>query len=216
MKKIRLLTESGDYVTSAFIPAFKTPPKAIVWGQRIFFFKTEDEYTEQFWVATVITGDEVERIEDGIKASNQQQTKNKDAGNDDLLFGLPKDLDEAVETFLEHYRNAVDMPNIVEMNEDEFSSYAHHGAGQFLRNSWYLWWQEGHGYDSWPKTKPPIVAWFNERGIYHADDMSAIIINSAYRKTHNKPQELEKQIKHYINYWKQQGYKDGNPFNQKQ
>lgn len=215
MKKIKLLTESGGYVTSAFIPPFNTPPQAVVWGQRIFFFKSDEEYREGFCVAAVIYGNEVDEIETGIAKWVKGPAKNKDAGNDDLHFGIPKDLDEAAETFLEFYRTAKDMNEIVDMSEDEFRGFAHHGAGMFMRNSWYLWWHEGHGYDSWPKTKPALVAWFNERGIYHADDISSIIITSAYRKVNNKPIDLEKQIQHYINYWKQQGFKDGNPMKKK-
>jgi hypothetical protein len=61
--------------------------------------------------------------------------------------------------------------------------------GRFLRNEWGLW------------SGSEIQKWFKERGIHHADDMSAIILTSFHRKLHNVDINLDKQIKHYIRYW---------------
>lgn len=65
----------------------------------------------------------------------------------------------------------------------------HHGFGTFIRNTLQLW-HDG-----------PAVKWFNERGIYHADDMSSIIFTSLYRDRNRKGIHLQDQIDHYREYW---------------
>lgn len=112
---------------------------------------------------------------------------NQTIGNDDYLFGLPANLDEAVDTFIDYYKSVPDFHEIVKMNEKKFAAYAHHGSGQFIRNSWFLWWQPKHNYPEWPATIPPLVKYFNDRGIMHADDMSGIIITTAHRRMNGKP-----------------------------
>lgn len=229
MKQVKLLTADGKYVTTVLIPPFQTIPQTVVWGARFFFPRHEDiknddgksfpDYYEGFAVAAVITAPETEISKtdtkiskSGIKSSDSGIKSPKSgtpAGNDDLHFGLPINLEEAIETFMDYYRRAPDISSIVDQDEDKFSAYAHHGAGQFLRNSFYLWWHEGHTYDSWPKTKPQLVDFFNKLGIYHADDMSSIIITSAWREVHKKDIDLDEQVKHYKDFWKQQGFKDG-------
>ena len=47
----------------------------------------------------------------------------------------------------------------------------------------------------------PLVRWFNERGITHADDMSAIILTSIWRRVRGVDLDLEGQIKSYQDYW---------------
>lgn len=210
MKKVKLFTKNGGFVTNVLIPPFNEPPKGILWGQRLFFIKDVDNYYEDFWVAAVISGpDNRTDVTEIDTKSSKSYTKHP--GNDEYLFGLPSNLDEAIETFLEYYRNASDMNTIVDMTESEFISNAHHGAGQFLRNSWFLWWHENHGYKEWPASKPPLIEFFNDLGIVHADDISSIIITSAYRHIHKKAIDLDKQIKYYQNFWKKNGYPDGIP-----
>jgi len=65
----------------------------------------------------------------------------------------------------------------------------HHGFGTFIRNTFELW------------SKGPAVKWFNDRGIYHADDMSAIIFTSLHRRENKKYTMVNKQIKHYRAHW---------------
>jgi hypothetical protein len=59
--------------------------------------------------------------------------------------------------------------------------------------------------------EPPIVAYFRSIGIAHADDMSSIILKSAYRKHNNLPLDLDGQVKHYQDFWKENGFPDGIP-----
>jgi hypothetical protein len=67
----------------------------------------------------------------------------------------------------------------------------HHHIGQWLRNNWNLW----TGENEWTE-------FFNENDIWHADDMSGIIIASYVRMLRNEEIKLEEQFKHYIDYWK--------------
>ncbi len=66
----------------------------------------------------------------------------------------------------------------------------HFQLGMSLRNDWSLWEKD-----------MPLVKWFNERGITHADDMSAIILTSIWRRVRGVDLDLEGQIKSYQDYW---------------
>lgn len=204
MHKVNLYTKKGELVVTVITPVFNPMPDCIVWGSRFFFknlegFEKKDAkgYYEGFAVAAI------------SMTPDTPVKEREEFGDDGLLFGLPKDLDEAIEDYLTFYSKSEDFNKINRLKESEFLSVAHHGSGQFIRNSWYLWWHEGHQYKEWPKTKPNLVQWFNNLGIFHADDMSGIIITSAYRKHNKMILELEKQVTHYKNYWKTQGFEDG-------
>jgi len=67
----------------------------------------------------------------------------------------------------------------------------HHGYGTFIRNTFKLW------------TDGPAVSWFNNHGIYHADDMSGIIFTSLYRRENGIDIDLEGQIKRYRDFWEE-------------
>lgn len=115
----------------------------------------------------------------------------------------PKNLNEAVDHILQNLVSEDNSIKFMELNDNErkFISKLHFLYGMWMRNSWYLWWHEGHAYESWPKEKPPIVKFFNDLGIYHADDMSGIILTTVHRKYFNKPIELEAQVQKYQAYW---------------
>lgn len=125
---------------------------------------------------------------------------------------FPENLEEAIDTlkgFLVY--NEKQLKDISQMDEEEFLTSSHFRTGMFIRNSWNLWWFENHNYTSWPKEKPKLVDFFNKLDIYHADDMSSIILTSLYRTLSNKDIKLEKQIKEYKDFWKMQGFEDGIP-----
>ena len=65
----------------------------------------------------------------------------------------------------------------------------HHGMGTFIRNTLELW-ENG-----------PAVKWFNDNGIYHADDMSSIIFKSLHRRVNGNDIKLDDQIKKYRDHW---------------
>lgn len=117
----------------------------------------------------------------------------------------PKDLDDAIDYILK-FITAESRPFLEQYKDDErgFLSQLHMFFGMSLRNNWYLWWWKDHKYESWPDKKPLIVEWFNNVQIYHADDMSSIILTSAHRKYFEKPIQLDEQIKRYHKHWLKQ------------
>jgi hypothetical protein len=116
----------------------------------------------------------------------------------------PKDLNEAVDEMLKNMSK--DQENIEFLKKHEgdergFISKLHMFFGRNIRNDWFLWWHEGHPYDSWPNEMPSIVKYFNNIQIYHADDMSGIILTSVYRKFFGLDLNLEEQISVYHDHW---------------
>lgn len=100
------------------------------------------------------------------------------------------DLDSAIKWVLDIHDEEPDFIDIIHRDEDTYMGRLHHGFGTWLRNTLGLWDPESS-----------IVKWFGEHGIYHGDDISSIILLSAYRKYHNQDIKLDEQIKHYRDYW---------------
>lgn len=67
----------------------------------------------------------------------------------------------------------------------------HHSLGQWIRNHWGLW-----------KGGNELTDFFNENGIWHADDMSGIIISSYIKMLKEEEVNLDGQIEYYKKYWK--------------
>lgn len=137
----------------------------------------------------------------------------------------PKELHEAVKKALENYKqpgsleeaiefliqaNKNDLDQLKAMTEKEFTSQAHFALGRNLRNTWFLWWQPNL-HKAFPTEKPKLVKYFNEMGITHADDMSAIVLTSFHRKISEKELDVEAQVKHFQDFWKRNGIPDGIP-----
>ena len=80
------------------------------------------------------------------------------------------------------------------LSEDKFVGMSHHGMGMWIRNNWGLWSGDSG-----------ISKFFRDLGIYHADDMSGIILTSFHRHLLKKPLEIDKQVEHYLDFWKKQG-----------
>lgn len=76
-----------------------------------------------------------------------------------------------------------------DQNEDVTYMY-HHGLGRWIRNNWGLWKQEG-----------PLYDWLVQLGLHHADDMSCVLLKSFWRHLHDKPLDIEGQVKYYQDYW---------------
>lgn len=117
----------------------------------------------------------------------------------------PKDLDDALAHILSFFTpESAEFLKQYENDERGFLGQVHMFAGMGMRNDWYLWWWKDHTYESWPKKKPDIVDWFNRHEIYHADDMSGIILTSLHRRYFNRDLELNEQIKKYHEHWLRQ------------
>jgi len=74
--------------------------------------------------------------------------------------------------------------------EEDVVGRTHFGLGLWMRNNWGLW------------SDSPLGRHFNEMGIFHADDMSAIIILSHHRRLNGKDIGLAEQVAFYKNWWK--------------
>jgi hypothetical protein len=106
------------------------------------------------------------------------------------MNNIPTNLDEALDFLVKvnNYDSAIRF--LKSTDEDSFVSEQHHSTGMALRNEWGLWEKESE-----------LSKWFNNIGIYHADDMSSIIMTSFHRLINTKDIDLESQVKHYIDYW---------------
>jgi hypothetical protein len=122
-----------------------------------------------------------------FNASGQTAVKKTATGSDRIY--IPKDLEEC---FIQIDKLLPDSirQSILTMTEDQFSAKMHMSLGMWMRNNWGLW------------KGSRLSKYFHEKGIYHPDDMSGIILDSYYRKLTGKEIELNEQIKHYQNYWK--------------
>lgn len=58
-----------------------------------------------------------------------------------------------------------------------------------LRNELKLWYEN------------ELTGYFNSIGIFHADDMSEILLNAAIKKKHNEYFDLNKELKKYWKHW---------------
>lgn len=101
---------------------------------------------------------------------------------------IPSNLEECFET-LNEILGAEQVKEFKSWEEDAVID-CHHGLGRSLRNDWGLW-----GGSS-------LQEYFKTMGVWHADDMSGIILDSYHRHLNNKPLDVKGQVAIYKNYWK--------------
>jgi len=101
---------------------------------------------------------------------------------------IPADLDDCFE-HLKLLIPARALADMVASSEKAMASY-HLTIGMQLRNRWGLW------------SGSRLAQWFNTIGIYHADDMSGIILTSFWRHLNEVPINLDGQVQFYLDYWK--------------
>lgn len=73
------------------------------------------------------------------------------------------------------------------------TAHMHHGFGRWLRNNWGLW------------SGGPLREWFFERRVFHADDMSSIILDSYVARLKGKNFNFGAAQRKYERHWKKQG-----------
>ena len=101
---------------------------------------------------------------------------------------IPKNLDDAFDQ-LDQLLSSENIYTLKALqSEDDLARY-HFGLGLWMRNNWGLW------------RGSRLTKHFNDLGIYHPDDMSAIILVSYWRRLNNLPIKLEEQIKYYQDFW---------------
>lgn len=98
---------------------------------------------------------------------------------------IPKDLDEAINCLLSTCSDE-DIQIIKSHEPCEF----HFSMGMSLRNSWGLW------------SGGPLYDWFRSVGLYHADDMSAVILDALKCRVENTSFDLYGRVKYYQDYWR--------------
>lgn len=103
------------------------------------------------------------------------------------MIKRPKDLIEAIVFLLKE--KSWNEDGINEFKNEEPAVY-HHTTGRRLRNNWGLWDENSD-----------LHKFFNSIGIYHADDMSGIILETVHRILNGKPVDLIGQVNHYKKYW---------------
>ncbi|QIA08837.1 DUF6794 domain-containing protein [Draconibacterium halophilum] len=102
---------------------------------------------------------------------------------------IPKDLNDCF-IQIDGFWNDSIKTKVQSWTENEFCGNAHLGFGMWMRNNWGLW------------SGSRLQVYFKDKGIYHPDDMSGIILTSYHRYLTGKDVELKKQIKEYKAYWK--------------
>lgn len=208
--KIKLINFQNELVTEAWILTFTPPADVVVFGQRVFVITNIDNTYKELFVTAALM-DIPRNLMEGVHVvvDGPPVEREGNAGNDQYLAGIPTTMDEAVETLIGFYSDV--LVDIEAMDESEFQASSHHSAGQFIRNSWCLWWYEKHDCIKWPKSRPGIVAEFNKIGIVHADDMTGIILTLVHRKIRNKPADVDELVKVCQDHWKKEGFADGIP-----
>jgi hypothetical protein len=106
-----------------------------------------------------------------------------------LAFHIPKNLDSCIELLCEGLTYN-ELEEAKKIDELDFVYKNHHGFGRQIRNGWKLWDEESD-----------LHKYFRNKGIFHADDMSSIIMTSFHRKLTGKDIRLEEQVEYYMNYW---------------
>lgn len=116
-------------------------------------------------------------------SNNKKQTKTLK----DTTY-IPFDLDDCIQQLDKIFGDSSKV-KIKALTEDDFSAQMHLNFGMWMRNNWGLW------------KGSRLSKFFNEKGIYHPDDMSGIILDSYYRYLTGQEIKLAEQIKYYQDYW---------------
>jgi hypothetical protein len=101
---------------------------------------------------------------------------------------IPKDLEDCFVQINSFWNDSTKI-QVKNWEEKEFAGKVHLGFGMWMRNNWRLWGGSR------------LSKYFNDLGIHHPDDMSAIILDSYHRNLNNKEIKLQEQIKYYQDYW---------------
>lgn len=101
---------------------------------------------------------------------------------------IPTDLKETL-IELDRLIDKKDKKKLLKENENDFLSSQHFTLGQFIRNEWGLW------------KKSRLYLWFIEKGAFHPDDISTIILKHYYSNKNRIDFNLENEINTYKEYW---------------
>ena len=102
---------------------------------------------------------------------------------------VPSTLDEALD-MLESAVDPKEIEFIKASDPEDLAGQVHFQFGMYLRNNWSLWEKD-----------TPLVNWFKNIGITHADDMSSIINVSFCRRVRDEELRLAEQVEIYQKHW---------------
>ena len=168
-------------------------------GEHVDFLFRFDEWLDHRWLGAesrLAAWFKVRRIDDGdnmadiIVHSFWRHLNAKPIDLDDQIkdHQVPKNLDDCFAQ-LEKLLPKEEVARMKSGTEKDMIRY-HMGLGTLLGNKWGLW-KGSH-----------LSKWFNDKGIYHPDDMSGIVFHSFWRHLNGKPINLDEQVKYYQDYWK--------------
>lgn len=106
---------------------------------------------------------------------------------------IPSTLDEAVDTLVASL-SQIDRAYIEATPRAEFGPSIHMSAGMALRNELHLWQKDA-----------PLSVWFRARGVWHGDDMSAIILDALWCCVHEVAFDLDAEVAYYTAFWARHG-----------
>ena len=104
---------------------------------------------------------------------------------------LPQSLEEAISHVKEKIAKFVKEELAKGKNEDDIANSMHFGLGKFIRNHWGLWSGDSL-----------LFKELSSLGLFHADDMSSLVLKCAVLDLNNKDRDVPGIVKHYKNYWK--------------
>ena len=85
------------------------------------------------------------------------------------------------------------VPDIENLKYEDPAAF-HHSTGRWMRNRWSLWDRES-----------VLHKEFNAIGIFHPDDMSGIILETAHRIINGIPSDIAWQVRYCKAYWSKIG-----------
>jgi len=108
------------------------------------------------------------------------------------MTDIPTNLEECF-VALNKISSKKDINTFKNKPEDDVTTQLHHSVGRELRNQWGLWGGS------------KLKTFLEELGLWHADDMSDVILTSYHRYLNKIDLGLDKQVKNYKSYWKKMG-----------
>lgn len=106
--------------------------------------------------------------------------------DDNFYTPCPETLEEAVDRIID----ACDEKDLQSIKEGLEPNHLHFGLGMSLRNGWNLWHNS------------VLAQWFKTYlGLGHADDMSAIILESVFAKVKNNYYDIFKTVSRFKKHW---------------
>lgn len=79
---------------------------------------------------------------------------------------------------------------ILDSDDEKIMHQYHSNLGRYIRNEWGLW------------SGSKLRSYFENLGLRHPDDMSGLILCSFWRRLHDKPLDIDKQVETYQEWWK--------------